>query len=177
MQLPSRANCAQGERWTITALKWDRQRHIEWQSYFVGETDGVLHFYTPLNTAINHYSRQSFFKTDNQSDLFFWRKEWFNVYMNYASRGHLRDYYCNIALPPEVNMQERTLKFIDIDLDVQVRWEQLLVLDEHEFQENTIKYDYPDDVQLKAWQTVRYLKEQWKTRLFPFDKETRRDLT
>lgn len=176
MQLPSRANCTQGERWTITALKWDRQRHIEWQSYFVGEIDGVLHFYTPLRTHINHYSRQSFFETDNQSDLFFWRDEWFNVYMNYASRGHLRDYYCNIALPPEIDRQARTLKFIDLDLDVQVRWEQLLVLDEHEFQENTIKYQYPDDVQLKAWQTVRRLKQQWKARLFPFDKETRRDL-
>ena len=72
--------------------------------------------------------------------------------MNYASRGHLRDYYCNIALPPEIDTQARTLKFIDLDLDVQVRWDQLLVLDEHEFQENTIKYEYPDDVQLKAWQ-------------------------
>jgi protein associated with RNAse G/E len=176
MKLPSRAVCEQGELWTITALKWNREKHIEWQSHFVGETNGVLHFFTPLRTPIQHYSRQSFFETDNQSDLFFWHGEWFNVYMNYASRGHLRDYYCNVALPPEVNYEARTLQFIDLDLDVQIRWERLLVLDEHEFLEHSVKYQYPPEVQERARQIVILLKGRWKARIFPFDRDTRRDL-
>jgi protein associated with RNAse G/E len=175
MRLPSRAVCAQGDMWTITALKWDRSKHIEWQSHFVGETQGVLHFYTPLHTRINHYGRQSFFETDNQSDLFFWRNEWFNVYMNYASRGHLRDYYCNVALPPEIDPRARTLKFIDLDLDVQIRWEQFLVRDEHEFEENAYRYRYPVNVQNRAREVVTRLIRRWKNREFPFDAETRRD--
>jgi protein associated with RNAse G/E len=177
MQLPNQRLCLQGELWTITALKWDRQKHIEWQSHFVGEHNGVLHFYTPLHTAIHHYSRQSFFETDNQSDLFFWPNEWFNVYLNYASRGHLRDYYCNVSLPPEIDFAKRHLRFIDLDLDVQIRWEQLLVLDEHEFRDHIIKYNYPDDVQTQAWQVVNRLKGLWYKRQFPFDDSTRRDLS
>lgn len=176
MRLPNRAICAQGELWTIRALKWDRERHIEWQSHFVGEANGVLHFFTPLRTPINHYSRQSFFETDNQSDLFFWRDEWFNVYMNYASRGHLRDYYCNVALPPEIDYQTRTLQFVDLDLDVQIRWEKFLVLDEHEFIDHTRKYGYPPEVQRKARRVVDWLIDRWKIRQFPFDTETRRDI-
>lgn len=177
MQLPSRAECAQGELWTITALKWDRSKHIEWQSHFVSEMNGLIHFYTPLRTPINHYSRDSFFKTDNQSDLFFWRNEWYNVYMNYASRGHLRDYYCNVALPPEIDYQARTLKFIDLDLDVQIRWGRLLVLDEHEFDEHSEKYGYPNHIRQRAYEVVDQLKHTWRRRHFPFDRETRRDKT
>lgn len=177
MRLPNRQACTSGELWTITALKWNREKHIEWQSHFVGEADGVLHFFTPLRTSINHYSRQTCFETDNQSDLFFWRDEWFNVYMNYAARGHLRDYYCNVALPPEVDRQARTLKFIDLDLDVQIRWEQFLVLDEHEFEEHAARYGYPNEVRRRAQETVDWLIDRWKARLFPFDPETRRDVT
>lgn len=175
MRLPGRAQCRQGELWTITAMKWDRSKHIEWQSHFVGEKDGVMHFFTPLRTPISHYSRQSFFETDNQSDLFFWRNNWFNVYMNYASRGHLRDYYCNVALPPEINPEERTLKFIDLDLDVQMRWGKMLVLDEHEFEAHARIYGYPNHVRKKAYEVVENIKSRWAARLFPFDRETRRD--
>lgn len=92
-----------------------------------------------------------------QSVTWLYWEQWFNLIA--YSRTQPEAYYCNLALPPV--WDGRRIIYVDMDLDVRVRWDGNGVLvDQQEFRQNQRRFGYPEpvvaQVQAAATQLLRW---------------------
>ncbi|MBC7911308.1 MAG: DUF402 domain-containing protein [Pyrinomonadaceae bacterium] len=93
---------------------------------------------------------------------------WYNVFRFLEPTGELRNYYCNVNVPPTFDGQE--LSFIDLDMDILVAPDMsYTILDEDEFTVNALRYKYPAEVCRQARRALLELVEMLEKRQFPFD--------
>ncbi|MBK8304324.1 MAG: DUF402 domain-containing protein [Chloracidobacterium sp.] len=75
----------------------------------------------------------------------FWVDRWYNIFRFHEPDGQLRNYYCNITMPP--TFADDVIDYVDLDLDVIVWPEKgYEVLDRDDLEKNAIKYGYPGEV-------------------------------
>ena len=88
------------------------------------------------------------------------------VFRFHEPDGAFRNYYCNVNMPPAY--QDGVLDYVDLDIDVVV-WKDLSyeVVDRDDFERNTVKYGYPDDVKQRAEESVAKLIRMIEGREFP----------
>jgi protein associated with RNAse G/E len=99
---------------------------------------------------------------------YYWLDRWYNVFRFMEPSGGLRNYYCNVNIPPTYD--GRVLSFVDLDLDIVVAPDlSYRILDEDEFEANALRYEYPAAVQERAHQAVAELRELIEAREFPFN--------
>lgn len=140
--------------WQILALKYDRRPHYTWPAIRLPDDGEQLRFRSIIGGVLVHHTRGFQELTRRPSDLTFWPDRWYNVFTNFHENGALRNFYCNVAMPP--TLQDHTITFIDLDLDVRVFPDGThQLLDEDEFDLHRVQYGYPDWVQAKARQAVR----------------------
>lgn len=154
--------------WQIEALKFDRRLHYTLPAHLLDDDGTHLWFRAQSGGLIDHITRGKQFTIRHPSDMIFWRERWYNVYVNYTDDGELSHFYCNVGLPPELS--GRTLRFVDLDLDVQI-WPdgRYSVLDEEEFAEHAALFGYPLATQQAARQAVEDILARWRARLSPFN--------
>jgi uncharacterized protein len=153
--------------WQIAALKYDRRPHYTWPATFVEDDGNRLFLKTVVGGMLVHYSRGFEEPQANPSDLTFWRDRWYNVFTNYDPLGYLRNFYCNVAMP--LSLQGNTISYIDLDLDVRVYPDgSYKVLDEDEFAQHTIDFNYPKSLQERALQAVNEIITLAKSGAGPF---------
>ena len=101
---------------------------------------------------------------------YYWLDRWYNVFRFAHPEGRLRNYYCNVNVPP--SFAGDTLSYVDLDLDILVEPDfSYRILDVADFERNAEDYRYPDEVQTRARQAVADLVELIETRQFPFSVE------
>ena len=67
-------------------------------------------------------------------------------------------------------LQNNILNYVDLDIDVLVKKDLTFeVLDINEFKTNSIKYNYPKEIKIKAEDSLSELRSLIKNREFPFD--------
>ncbi|WP_252183332.1 DUF402 domain-containing protein [Rossellomorea vietnamensis] len=116
---------------------------------------------------LKHYSRDTTFIFDNTSLEYFSLKEGFTVAME-IKNGSIVSYYCNVALPSVLRGNE--ISFVDLDLDlVKKQDEQWEVIDEEEFETNSLKYNYPLELKEGAILSLEEMKSKVKNQVFPFN--------
>ena len=88
----------------------------------------------------------------------FWLSRWYNVFRFENSDGTLRNHYINISMQPTFDGE--TIEFVDLDIDI-VIWPdgRRVVLDEDEFSENLVKYQYSVKLVEKVNSTLHRLLE------------------
>jgi protein associated with RNAse G/E len=104
---------------------------------------------------------------DTRSVEYYWFDRWYNVFRFTEPSGDLRNYYCNINLPPVI--EGNVLSFIDLDMDVVVAPDfTCRVVDQDEFHDNASRFGYPAEIQERAMAAVDELLALVQTRQFPF---------
>lgn len=98
---------------------------------------------------------------------YYWLDRWYNVFRFAQPNGELRNYYCNINVPPTFDGE--ILRYIDLDLDILVAPDfSYQVLDVEDFERNATTYEYSLEVQGNARRAVDELIQMIQTRQFPF---------
>ena len=158
-----------GPVWRIEARKYDQQLHYRLPAYLLDDDGERLWFISQVGGQVEHVTRQQTWEITHRWDMIFWRRRWYNVYLNYTPAGAFDHFYCNVGLPPVVSGE--TLSFVDLDLDVRI-WPdgQYAVLDEDEFIEHTAHYAYPEPTQNAARQAVDDILALWRAGHSPFDR-------
>jgi uncharacterized protein len=101
------------------------------------------------------------------STEYFWTDRWFSIFRFSEPTGRLRNFYCNINTP--VQLEAGILTFIDLDIDVLVRPDfSYTVLDEDEFEVNSELYKYPLEYRRRTHQSLAELISMIEKRQFPF---------
>lgn len=98
---------------------------------------------------------------------YYWLDRWYNVFRFAEPNGDLRNFYCNINVPPTFDGE--TLSYVDLDLDILVAPDfSYRILDLADFEANAETYRYPAEVKAGAGQAIDELVTMIKTRQFPF---------
>ena len=152
---------------TINSLKYDGEIHRSWSAELHEENNSLLTFFGKFEKEVKH-SKLGVIRRNTLSYEYYWLDRWYNIFRFHEPEGNLRNFYCNINLPPI--FENGVLNYIDLDIDILV-WKDFdyQILDLDEFKENASKFSYPKTVKEKCIQTVKELEHLIKSRQFPFD--------
>lgn len=152
---------------TINSRKFDGQIHRSWRAELISETTSLLTFVGEFEKEVVHPSL-GVIRRKTMSFEFYWLNLWFNVFRFHEPDGELRNFYCNVNMPPR--FVNRTLDYVDLDLDILV-WKDFSyeILDVEEFRENSEKYQYDEITINEAEKSLERLKVMIEKKIFPFD--------
>lgn len=151
----------------VQALKYDRSVHRSWECEMINETSELWEFVGIFPNEIKH-PLLGVIRPYTASYEFYWKNRWYNVFRFHQPEGELRNFYCNVNLPPVLN--EDVLTYVDLDIDVLVAPDfDYQILDLDEFEENAAKHHYPAETIEKAQASLRELIRLIETKQFPFD--------
>jgi protein associated with RNAse G/E len=152
---------------TVRACKFDGREHRRWEARVLRRADSLLVLDGRFETEV-HHNLLGTIARGTMSIEYYWLDRWYNVFRFLEPDGELRNYYCNVNLPPTYD--GRVLSFVDLDMDILVAPDlSYRVLDEDEFEANARDYGYPASIRARAHQALSELRFLIETRRFPFD--------
>ena len=154
---------------TIISRKYDLSVRRSWQCGLVTQNNGLLVLVGVFGEAVIHADLGEIAK-GTVSFEYYWLDRWYNIFQFHEPDGELRNFYCNVSEPP--NLEKNVLDYVDFDLDILV-WKDFSyeILDLEEFDENRRKFKYPSKIIKKVHQSVSEIELLIQNRRFPFDLE------
>lgn len=129
---------------TINARKYDQHIRRSWEGGLISKNDQTIVLVGKFEEDVGH-DEIGLIKKGTVSFEFYWLDRWYNIFRFHEPDGSLRNYYCNVTMPPK--LVDGILDYVDLDIDVLV-WpdNKYQVLDLDDFEENAAIYGYPSDV-------------------------------
>lgn len=154
---------------TVNSRKFDGTIHKSWTANLLDRKESLLSFVGEFDEEVTH-RHLGVIRRGTLSYEFYWLDGWFNVFRFHEPDGSLRNFYCNINMPPK--FESGILDYVDLDIDILV-WRDFSreILDADEFAENSDKYNYPTEIKSKVAESMKKLIEMVENREFPFDTE------
>jgi len=155
------------EQITVNSRKYDGKVRRTWTCELAERSDQLIVLRGEFDSDVEHPGLGSI-RRGTISYEYFWLTHWYNIFRFHEPEGTLRNYYCNVAIPP--TFADGTLDYVDLDIDILVwpdgRYE---VVDRDDFERNALKYGYSDEVRQRAEESVNELIGMIEKREFPFD--------
>ena len=150
----------------VRACKFDGAEHRRWQAELVRHEGSLVVLDAKFEEDIQHDLLGTLL-SGTISLEYYWLDRWYSIFRFSEPSGELRNFYCNINIPPV--LEEGVLSYIDLDIDVLVNPDfSYQILDEDEFAANALRYNYPTAMQAQAWRALDELIALIKERRFPF---------
>lgn len=151
---------------TINSRKFDNKIHRSWKAKLIEQKNSLLVFVGTFEEEISH-PKLGVIRRDTISYEYYWLDRFYNIFRFHEPDGVLRNFYCNVNMPPK--FENNFLDYVDLDLDILVwndfRYE---ILDADEFNENAIKYNYSKDLKQIVDSSVKELIDLIENKDFPF---------
>jgi protein associated with RNAse G/E len=154
---------------TINSRKFDNKIHRSWKAELIEQTDSLLIFVGEFEKEVTH-SNLGVIRRGTVSYEFYWLERWYNIFRFHEPDGALRNFYCNINMPPR--FAGDVLDYVDLDIDILV-WKDFSfeILDADEFAENSEKYNYSQNLKQTVDSNVKELIKLIENRQYPFNLE------
>jgi protein associated with RNAse G/E len=157
----------QSQTISIQTFKYDGSPHRRWSANLSRQENDLLVLDARFNEEIRH-DLLGTIEVGTISLEYYWLDRWYNVFRFSDPAGTLRNFYCNINIPPAFDGE--TLSYVDLDIDVLVEADfSYRVLDLDEFEQNSELYEYPDEIKQNAKRGLADLMTIIKARDFPFN--------
>jgi len=151
----------------VRAYKYDGSAHRSWPAQVLRQEGSLIVLDAKFPEEIVH-DLLGTIASGTHSLEYYWLDRWYNVFRFAQPNGELRNYYCNVNVPPTFDGE--TLSYVDLDLDILVEPDlSYQILDVEDFDRNVKLYGYSDEVQSNARRAIDELIELIGTRQFPFD--------
>ncbi len=151
----------------VRVMKYDRTFHREWRAHLSKQEGSFLLLDAAFEEEVNH-SRLGLIRRGTVSIEYYWLDRWYNVFRFLEQDGRVRNFYCNINLPP--SFDGRVLSYVDLDVDLLVAPDLAYeILDMDEFESNARLFNYTDEVIEGARAALCELISLIEERRFPFD--------
>jgi protein associated with RNAse G/E len=153
----------------VNSRKMDNQVHRSWSAELIKQNAKLLILFGEFESEIKH-RHLGVIRRGTLSYEYYWFDRWFNIFRFHEPDGSLRNFYCNINKPPV--FENNTLNYIDLDIDIIV-WNDYRceILDVDEFEENTKKYNYSEQLVKKTKNSLAQLLKLIDNRQFPFNEK------
>lgn len=140
---------------TINSRKYDGHIRRTWPGGLISQSEEMLVVVGQFREDVQH-DDLGLIKQGTVSFEHFWVDRWYNIFRFHEPDGQLRNYYCNITMPP--TFADDVIDYVDLDLDVIVWPEKgYEVLDRDDLEKNAIKYGYPEEVVANAERSLAEL--------------------
>ena len=150
----------------VRACKFDGAEHRSWNAELIHQEDSLLVLDAKFEDEVQHDLLGTLL-SGTVSLEYYWLDRWYSIFRFSEPTCQLRNFYCNINLPPV--LQENVLSYIDLDIDVLVNPDfSYQILDEDEFAVNALRYNYPAELQSQARRALDELIKLIEERQFPF---------
>ena len=152
---------------TVRTYKYDGSAHRHWRARVSQQAGSLIVLDAKFEEEIRHPLLGTVAR-ETTSIEYYWLDRWYNVFRFVEPTGELRNFYCNVNVPPV--LQKNVLSYIDLDVDVLVAPDfSFEVLDEDEFAANAARFNYPAEVLQKSRDALEELLGLIEGRGFPFD--------
>ena len=154
------------EEITVISRNYDLTIKRTWKAKLVRDESPLIELIGEFDQDVEH-SNLGLISYGTVSYEYYWIDRWYNIFRFQEAKGKLRNYYCNIAMPP--TLRNRTLDYVDLDVDILV-WpdRSFEILDLDEFQENSVRFGYSDAIRTSVHELVSELTEMLQSDTFPF---------
>ena len=151
----------------VRAYKYDGLLHRQWSAQLLSRDGSLIVLDARFSDEIIH-DLLGTIAIGTHSLEYYWLDRWYNIFRFAQPDGKLRNYYCNVNLPPTFDGE--TLSYVDLDLDILVEPDfSYRVLDVEDFEKSAERYLYPIEMQARARRAVEELESMIQTRSFPFN--------
>jgi protein associated with RNAse G/E len=151
----------------VRTYKCDGSAHRSWNAQLVHREGSLLILDGKFEVAVQH-DLLGTIAGGTHSLEYYWLDRWYNVFRFSQPNGELRNYYCNINVPPTFN--GKILSYVDLDLDILVAPDfSYQVLDAEDFERNAELYGYDDEIRANAQRSLDELVAMIDKRTFPFN--------
>ncbi len=137
---------------TVNSRKFDQRIRRTWTCRLIEKNDPLIVLVGEFDRDVKHPGLGSISR-GTISYEYYWLDCWYNIFRFHEPDGQLRNYYCNVAMPP--TLANGILDYVDLDIDVVV-WpdNSYEVVDRDDFERNTVKFGYTSEVLLQAESSV-----------------------
>jgi uncharacterized protein len=151
---------------TVRTYKYDGSEHRHWRAQVSRQEDSLIVLNAKFDEEIRHPLLGTVAR-ETSSIEYYWLDRWYNVFRFVEPTGELRNFYCNVNVPPV--LQYNVLSYIDLDMDVLVAPDfSYSILDEDEFAANAVRFNYPREVLHSSQSALKELISLIEARAFPF---------
>lgn len=151
----------------VRTYKYDGTEHRHWRAQISKQEDSLLVLDAKFEEEIRHPLLGTVAR-DTLSVEYYWLDRWYNIFRFVEPTGELRNFYCNVNVPPV--LQRNVLSYIDLDMDVLVAPDfSYSILDEDEFAANAARFNYPAEILLKSRLALEELIALIEGHAFPFN--------
>jgi protein associated with RNAse G/E len=152
---------------SVRVLKYDGAEHRRWPAVLLRQEADLLVLDAKFDEEI-HHDLLGTIAAGTTSVEYYWLDRWYNIFRFSEPSGSLRNYYCNVNVPP--TFDGSVLTYIDLDIDILVNTDlSYTVLDLEEFEHHAERYGYSTQVREQAERALDQLKTLIETRAFPFN--------
>jgi len=157
---------AAGDTIIVRACKYDGREHRRWSAQLLRHEGPLVVLDAYFPEQISH-DLLGTIAAGTHSLEYYWLDRWYNVFRFAEPGGQLRNYYCNVNVPP--TLVRDTLSYIDLDLDILVAPDfSYQILDRDDFETNAALYNYSAEVEENAKRALDELVTLIEMRRFPF---------
>lgn len=153
----------------VRTYKFDGSEHRSWPAQLLKQDGPLIVLDARFSEEVVH-DLLGTIASDTHSLEYYWLDRWYNVFRFAHPNGELRNYYCNVNVPP--TFDGKVLSYVDLDLDILVAPDlSYQILDVEDFETNAKLYRYPAELEANARQAVDELVRMVQNREFPFSDE------
>lgn len=157
---------AVGKTILVRTYKYDGSEHRSWPAQVLRQEGSLIILDAKFSSEVVH-DLLGTIPSGTHSLEYYWLDRWYNVFRFAQPNGDLRNYYCNVNVPPTFDGE--VLSYVDLDLDILVEPDfSYQILDLDDFETNIGRYGYPAQLQDNALRALDELVRMIETREFPF---------
>lgn len=157
-----------GDQIHVRARKADGTVYRSWHTTIESVDADSIVTISPANQPVFDLVRKQYF-TQHILRSYYWHDKYYNLIEVFETSGELIEIYINIASPPE--LENGGMSFKDHELDVsKVFPGEARLVDEDEFAEAIVKYQYAQEFQEKLYAAAREaleLADNWQAKPTP----------
>lgn len=151
---------------TVRTFKYDGTEHRTWRAEVSRIESPLIVLDAKFEEEIKHPLLGTV-APETVSIEYYWLDRWYNIFRFIQPSGELRNFYCNINVPPV--LEGDVLSYIDLDMDILVEPDlSYSILDEDEFIANAARFNYPQEVRRRSHEALEQLVNLIESRAFPF---------
>lgn len=151
----------------VRTYKYDGTEHRHWQAQISLQQDSLIILDAKFEEEIQHPLLGTI-SPETLSIEYYWLDRWYNIFRFVDPTGALRNFYCNVNVPPV--FEKNVLSYIDLDIDILVAPDfSYSILDEDEFAINAERFNYPIEVRQRSLKALEELVALIEKRAFPFN--------
>lgn len=150
----------------VRSCKYDGRVHRRWPAEIIARQDSLIVLRGVFTEEVRH-KLLGVVERGTVSTEYYWTDRCYSIFQFVTPQGQLRNYYCNINLPPTFAGLE--MSFIDLDIDVLVAPDySYRILDEDEFAANSVIFNYTSEIKDLTRAALAELISLIEERQFPF---------